>query len=219
MKKNNMKKGITLIEIILAIVLIAIILGITIPKLMSNSERAELKSVITSDVKSIVESAMLWKKASASAQNNFMSIDANDLNSRLPSNMVVDGTQGIIFSSGLNSGNQDANGFNQTGVQYHITWTISNDANHQDTANFSIAMDITNGATDLTWDAKTQQYAQDVFNDTIAELTNGTATVSTSGTFNGGVNNSTGGTYTAPTGGATVTCGGNVVCYDNVRFQ
>lgn len=219
MKKNNMKKGITLIEIILAIVLIAIILGITIPKLMSNSERAELKSVITSDVKSIVESAMIWKRSSAGAQNNFMSIDANDLNSRLPSNMAVDGTQGIIFSSGLNTGNTDANSFNQTGVQYHITWTISNDASHTDTANFSIAMDISNGATDLTWDPKTQQYAKDVFNDTIAELTNGGATVAGTGTFNGGVNNSTGGTYTAPTGGATVTCGGNVVCYDNIRFQ
>jgi len=47
MKKTNMKKGITLIEIILAIVLIAIILGVTIPKLMTNSAKAEIKTVIT----------------------------------------------------------------------------------------------------------------------------------------------------------------------------
>ena len=228
MKKNNMKKGITLIEIILAIVLIAIILGITIPKLMSNSDRAEIKSVITSDVKSIVEAALLWKKSSATALGSYIALDGQDLNSRLPSNMVVaTGTasaayEGTIYSSGLGTGNQEAGDERNTGAQYAVTWVITTTPDNGLTGNFSIAMDISRGIADLTWDGKTQQYARDVFNDTIAELTNGTGVIATAGTIITGINNNTQVTgYSATATGATVTCtsNGNVVCYDNIKFQ
>lgn len=224
MKKKNMKKGITLIEIILAIVLIAIILGITIPKLMSNSDRAEIKSVITSDVKSIVEAAMIWKKSSAGASGNFVNLDASDLNSRLPSNMLVDSTQGIIFSSALNTGVEDTAGDknSETGAQYKVQWKIG--AATGEAGAFSIAMDISNGVDDLNWDDKTRDYAKDVFNDVIAELTNGEGTNDqvTSGKVNGGiVSGKNSATWTAPTTGSDIDCSTTAtsVCYNNIKFQ
>ena len=217
--KQNMKKGITLIEIILAIVLIAVIMGITIPKLMSNSAKAEVKQVITSDVRSIVESANMWKKASAKAKGTYKELSAGVLNSRLPSNMAVDSALGLIYSSGLKTGTVDANNVPQTGVKYTVLWQF--DSTKTNTGHFSIGMDITQGADStvgLGWDPKLQQYALDVFTDTIAELTDGTMTPDS--------------TQTQTASGATITNGvavldrpfdctntNNVVCQGDLEIK
>ena len=174
MKKQNMKKGITLIEIILAIVLIAIIMGITIPKLMSNSTKAEIKQTITSDVRSIVEAANTWRRASSTASGSFMVLSSGRIDSRLPSNMAVDPVKGYIYSSGLSTGNKDGS-FDETGVRYTVSWQFDDalkgiDPDFTNTMNYSIAMDVTLGDTDLNWDSKMVQYAKDVFGDTIAEI-------------------------------------------------
>ena len=172
MKKQNMKKGITLIEIILAIVLIAIIMGITIPKLMSNSTRAEIKQTVTSDLRSIVEAATTWKRASSEAGGNYINITSGRLNTRLPSNMQVDETEGLIYSSGLRTGNNGGTGnnFQLTGPVYTVMWQFDPVAN-TDTGRFSIGVDFTYGRDVLDCDPKILGYARDVFNDTIVEIT------------------------------------------------
>jgi len=213
MKKQTMKKGITLIEIILAIVLIAIIMGITIPKLMSNSAKAEIKQVITSDIRSIVEAANTWKRASADAGGNFRNLNSAALNSRLPSNMVVDGAKGYIYSSGLRTGTVDGTN-NETGVRYTVRWQFDNalegtSPNFINTGNFSIGMDYDLGATHLTWDAKMQAYAQDVFNDTIEEIAGNNHTLFTTdiNTLNAAGADS----------GTSFPCSANAVCQGNIN--
>jgi len=166
-KKTKMKKGITLIEIILAIVLIAIILGITIPKLMANSARAEIKQVISSDVKSIVEAAILWRKSTTSAAGSYSGINNRSIFSRLPTTMLVE--TGYIMSSGLNTGNGVAG--TNTGARYGITWSLKEGVAGTSRLAFSIAIDVTNGVELLKWDQKLSLYALEVFNDTVQAAT------------------------------------------------
>lgn len=208
MKKVKMKKGITLIEIILAIVLIAIIMGLTIPKLMENSERAEIKQVITSDVRAIIEAAVMWKKSSAAAAGNYQAISANNLISRLPSSMAVRG--GLIFSSGLNTGAADRLGSGEnpaTGVVYMIDWNLAGAAAGTAlTGRFGIGMDVQNGVEDLQWNANIQAYARDVFSDLVAEISDGGNTAFNAGAVNVGTN------FPCNTAATTV-------CFDAVRLN
>jgi type II secretory pathway pseudopilin PulG len=172
--KKTMKKGITLIEIILAIVLIAVILGITIPKLMSNSAKAEIKQTVTSDIKSIFKAAKDWRKSSAMADSSFRGLDGQDLASRLPSNMSVN-TDGVIFSAGLRTGNKDVTttSINDTGIKYVVRWQLAAEDNSKEKGRFSIAISVVDG-TNLGWSSRITTYAQDMLKDTIAEAVSGT---------------------------------------------
>jgi len=214
LKKTNMKKGITLIEIILAIVLIAIILGVTIPKLMSNSARAEIKTVITSDVKSIVESAGTWRKSSATAAGTYLKVSGANLDHTLPSNIVVT-TAGLILSSGLKTGVAvDGSAASEgTGVVYYIfndTGTNAADGNADKSNEFSLYADFQGGSDNLNWDDKTRGYAEDVFTDVIAEVTDNPNPVKNTA-------------YSTAVGGVTFNCtAGNsntAVCYTHLEVR
>lgn len=172
-QQKRMKKGITLIEIILAIVLIAIILGIAIPKLMSTQNQGEIKQTIVSDVKSIVEAASLWRKSAAAADGVYTDISPTAIRSRLPQSMQVDAAQGLIFSSGLATGQNNATtaAMRNTGVVYTVWFNLTNDAaNPADTMSFAIAIDTTFGGDELGWDLRMQEYALDAFQDTLTDL-------------------------------------------------
>jgi prepilin-type N-terminal cleavage/methylation domain-containing protein len=179
-QQRNMKKGITLIEIILAIVLIAVISGIAIPKLMSNSTQAEIKSTIVSDVKSITEAISLWRKSSATSNGVNRVLDVTEIRSRLPLNMQVDANLGVISSSGLATGesNDDEASFRNTGVVYSVWFNLTDEvaglgdeaATTHDTSSFAIAIDTTFGAAELGWDIRMQEYALDIFQDAITDL-------------------------------------------------
>ena len=208
--KSNMKKGITLIEIILAIVLIAIILGLTIPKLMKNSQNAEIKQTISSDVKAIVEAAVLWRKSSAGANNNFRTLNNNALNSRLPNGMVIINTGAAgerITSAGLKTGGAPAD---SSGIEYFITWQFDTVAHATESGNFSLGADFTKGNTDLQWDGKTFAYATDAFTDTVTSINNATV-----------LNSNQAHIVSFSSGAPTINCAdaANVVCRGNISVQ
>lgn len=211
MKRTNMKKGITLIEIVLAIIIIAIIAGITIPKLMSQSDRAEMKQVITSDIKSIVDAAVMWKKSSSASSGNFQAVSTDNIESRLPSNMAVDAGKGLIYSAGFPTGTTDTLGGGAanagTGIVYTISWQF--DSTRTATGRFSIAMDIQNGTTQLDWDEKLQAYATEVFEDTINEMSDRD--------YNQWATDIT----TTGTGGITFECSDSAktICLGNIRVN
>jgi type II secretory pathway pseudopilin PulG len=211
--KKNMKSGITLIEIILAIVLIAVIMGITIPKLMSNSAKAEMKTVITSDLKSIIDAANTWRKSSSTSNGNFQNINSAEIFSRLPSNMRVEGTKGLIHSSGLRTGLDDNLGAGTTGkgtgVTYTITWQFDS-TTYPQSGNFSIGMSIKNGIEDLNWDSKLMTYAKDIFRDVIYE------------TSDGNFNAHTSSITTTGSSGVAMACGtaaSDAICLGNIRVN
>ena len=223
-KKSNMKKGITLIEIILAIVLIAIILGITIPKLMANSARAEIKAVISSDVKSIVEAATLWRKSSSIAKGSYVRLSSDKLNTRLPNTMEVITSSQLIMSSGLKTGSADA--VDKTGVRYVVLWSFGTPVATTPVGRFAIGMDIDKAITDLQWDSKLRAYAREIFTDIVAEVSDGgtaygsdivptdgftpaSGAAATAGTANGD-------SFTLP---CSTTDSDKAVCYDQILIS
>jgi prepilin-type N-terminal cleavage/methylation domain-containing protein len=156
MKQNVFKKrgGLTLIEVILAIVVVAVIMGIVIPKVMSNSDKAQIKQVISSDVRSIIQAAADWKRTSADAGGTYTNIAASKLDSRLPSNMSKNSSDQITSS-----------GFNGGCVYGLVSSTITNAGD-----SFELAMDCTNAKNALNWSAKLQAYATEAFKDTVKSL-------------------------------------------------
>ncbi|MCP4971312.1 MAG: prepilin-type N-terminal cleavage/methylation domain-containing protein [Arcobacter sp.] len=173
--EKKMKKGITLIEIILAIVLIAIILGIAIPKLMTNSTQAEIKQTAVSDLKSIVEAASLWRRSSAKANGNFKEVSVDEIESRLPSNMEADTTKGIIYSSGLKTGTLNGS-IDETGLQYSILWDPGLSSTPPE-GSFTIVVDARKGQNDLGWEGRMARYALEVFDDALMDMADNEAAV------------------------------------------
>ena len=151
-KYGSKRKGFTLIEVILAIVVVAVIMGIVIPKVMSNSDKAQIKQVISSDVRSIISAAADWKRTDRTDANGvYDNISAELLSSRLPSNMDVDEANKYIKSSGFNGG---------------CIFTLDSNGSSA----FKMGMDCTTAATKLSWSSKLKAYAREAFIDTIKSL-------------------------------------------------
>ena len=170
MRQDIKKKrgGFTLIEVILAIVVVAVIMGIVIPKVMSNSDKAQIKQVISSDTRSIIQAAADWKRTSADASGTYTNISASALDSRLPSNMKSDGTN--ILSSGFNGGCKfgvDASTINTPGDS------------------FIIAVDCSGAKSALNWSSKLIAYAKEAFVDTVKSVGDVNATTNSSATVDG----------------------------------
>ena len=155
--RKKQRGGFTLIEVILAIVVVAVIMGIVIPKVMSNSDKAQIKQVISSDVRSIVQAAADWKRTSSDAGGTYANIKAEYLDSRLPSSMKVEdyGGEKVIKSSGFNKG-----------CKFGL------DASQITTAgdSFILAMDCSNAQQALNWNSKLQSYAREAFMDTVKSI-------------------------------------------------
>jgi len=99
-KQTNLqqKKGFTLIELMIAIVIMATLAALIIPKIMSNSRSAEMSATIQSDVKSINTAVGKWKMESSNSDGTYNNIDVKGLCSYLPDNMACDDTW--IYSGG-----------------------------------------------------------------------------------------------------------------------
>ena len=177
MRQNVLKKrgGFTLVEIILAIVVVAVIMGIVIPKVMSNSDKAQIKQVISSDVRSIIQAAADWKRTSADASGTYANITADKLDSRLPSNMSKNSSNQIT-SSGFNGG---------------CVYGLAKSKINQDGDSFILAMDCTSAKNALNWSAKLQAYATEAFKDTVKSLGGSNVTDDTSSNNVNGIDCST----------------------------
>ena len=155
--KANIKakrRGFTLIEVILAIVVVAVIMGIVIPKIMSNSDKAQIKQVISSDVRSIISAAADWKRTDqTTSDGTYKNISAELLDSRLPSNIQVDADNKYIKSSGFHGG---------------CLFTLVKDAD--DGHNFKMGMDCSDAAKKLNWSSKLIAYAKQAFIDTVKTI-------------------------------------------------
>lgn len=216
---KKMKKGITLIEIILAIVLIAIILGITIPKLMSNSDQAEIKNAISNDVKTITEAANIWRKQTVAANGTFLDVSAGNITSLLPNTMTVVGD--YIMSSGLRTGD----GTNRnTAVRYFIRNNFGTGTNR---GTFALGMEIVPagaaaGAAGSTagWDQRMMTYALNAFNDAIQSTSAGVITGGPRATqFTGAVTIGTTVNATCVGGSGYSAAATSTICFDTINVR
>ena len=156
-KHTNMKKGITLIEITFAIIIIAIIASITIPKILENAAKTEMKVVVSNDAKSIYDSLIDWKSTNSDAKaNGFKNINTTAIKFIIPESMVVNSQN--ISSAGLKIA-----GTSSTGVIYKIS-------NINATKSFVVEIDTTNGQKDLTWSDNYVGNIIEVFKNTFSQL-------------------------------------------------
>jgi type II secretory pathway pseudopilin PulG len=227
-----MKKAITLIEIIIAIVLIAIILGLTIPKIMSNAKRAEIKQTIVSDVKAIIGASQDRVKSSYSKAYNNVNSDDKCINgvaieSFLSSDFKV-GFAGelneFIYSTGFETGSADPAFVN--GIRYIVAQRISAPNANNGIQTFAIAMDLSGAANSiegLGWDQKEIQYAREVFDSTINEASQRQSILLESGTFTSGSGaeaDDSRQNRATPTSVATLDCGLDTSrCYEGINVK
>ena len=130
------KKGFTLMEIIFVVVIIGAISGVTIPKILSNSQQTQLMSTVQSDAKTILTKASQWKANDPDSNSSFLNINASAFKDYLPSGMVVEnGTDTkpadatVIDSSGYGKGLSYAvKGLSQNGIEIKTSFggVISN---------------------------------------------------------------------------------------------
>ena len=100
MNTSKMKSGFTMMELIFVIVIIAGLMAMFIPKITSNADKAEVSSVLSSDIKSILSKATEWKKMDSDSKGTFEGITTAKLAPYLPDNMSYDESGDYIKSSG-----------------------------------------------------------------------------------------------------------------------
>jgi type II secretory pathway pseudopilin PulG len=155
--KTNMKRGITLIEITFAIIIIAIIAGITIPKILENAAKTEMKVVVSNDAKSIYDSLIDWKSTNLDAkQNGFKNINTTAIKFIIPESMEVNSQN--ISSAGLK-----VPGSSSSGVIYKIS-------NINSTKSFVFEIDTSNGRNNLDWSDNYVGNIKEVFKNTFSQL-------------------------------------------------
>jgi prepilin-type N-terminal cleavage/methylation domain-containing protein len=188
MTKSRKRGGFTLIEIIITIVVVAVIMGIVIPKIMSNSSRAEISQVISSDVTSIATAASEWRRVRG--RNIYGGINAGQLQGFLPASLKVGRLGGlaltgindadtVVFSSGLAQGCVYRVGAKGTGADSGLL-DISMDCNYGAGAAYYVGgttqgtHDIVpvNAQTTFTWDDTMVNFAVSAFVNAVTSLHN-----------------------------------------------
>lgn len=105
------KKGLTLPEILFAVLVITVIMSLLLPNIINSKDRAIISSTVTNDAKLLAQAFTEWKGNSSYSNGTYANIETGMLTSFLPETMSVDdgGTPNdfsddIIKSSGLNGG-------------------------------------------------------------------------------------------------------------------
>lgn len=161
-EEAKLKKAFTLMELVFVIIIIAIIAAVTIPKILDNSDKTQIASIVGSDIKSIYRAAGEWKKSSNAAGGSYSTISGDKISAYLPTNMSVD-AGGWIYSSGLNKG---------------IRYEILSDKINSDGDSFKVFVDLQTARDRNHWSTNIQKYAElkatDILQRTSADPTKAT---------------------------------------------
>ena len=177
MKRKSTKKAFTLLELIFAIVLAAIIAALFIPNIISTKRSGQMTSTVQNDVRNIFAAAAKWRDQSSDSDGTFNNINVSELCSYLPDSMECDGT--YIYSSGYKKGN------NQGMIRYKILSYKKS----QNGDSFKIFMDASPLATARQWQTREKQKIETTFDNVCKQLsTDKTVTADTAATDIGSAN-------------------------------
>ena len=98
-KIPKMRKGFTLIELIMVMIVLAILVGIVIVKIMNSSKETEIKDTLRTDISQIVRAANNWRQSDSASDGTYDNISTSKLCDYLPNNMQCDSN--YIYSSGF----------------------------------------------------------------------------------------------------------------------
>jgi len=159
---RKMRKGFTLMEVIFVVIIIAMIASFTIPKILSNSDKTQIASVLGSDVKSLYQAASEWKRSSTDSDGTWSNLDNAKLEAYLPANMSYDSTNNYIVSSGFSGS-----------IHYKVlSDKISNDGD-----SFKVLIDMSKAKDNSKWNDNVVKYAETKANNLIAKIANNTNSV------------------------------------------
>jgi len=135
--------GFTLVELIFVIVIIAILVSLFYPVIMSNKEKANINAVVGNDAKLISGAITQWKSQSSQSKGNYNGISDAAIAIYLPNTMSYSG--GYIHSSGLNGG---------------IAYQVASDKITNDGDSIKIYVDFTKAINDSKFNPRIIQYAE-----------------------------------------------------------
>jgi competence protein ComGC len=104
-KSMQSKKAFTMMELILVAIVMAVLIAVFYPTIMSNSKENTLTGTVNTDIKNIIKASNKWKTQDAQSDGTFANITTNAICPYLPQNMRCD--KKGIHSSGFH----DANGY------------------------------------------------------------------------------------------------------------
>ena len=143
--RKNFKKGFTLIEIIIVVVIIGILVSLFYPSIMSNKDKAIINSTVGNDVKLLSGAITEWKTTSPDSNGTYSSLTTAEIAPYLPSGMTYSG--GAIHSSGLDGG-----------IAYQI---LSSKINNNGDS-FKVYMDFTKAINNNNYSSRIKTYAETV---------------------------------------------------------
>ncbi len=98
------KNGFTLLELIFAIVVVAIIISLIYPTIIANKNKAVISSTVGNDAKLISQAVTQWKGSSSNSNGSYSNLTTAAIAIYLPNTMKYNSSGGYIESSGLNGG-------------------------------------------------------------------------------------------------------------------
>ena len=183
--RKNFKKGFTLIEIIIVVVIIGILVSLFYPSIMSNKDKAIINSTVGNDVKLLSGAITEWKTTSPDSNGTYSAITTKKVATYLPSGMNYDTATDTIQSSGLNGG---------------IAYQIISDKINTNGDSFKVYADFTAAITNNNYDDRIKTYAETVAMDKWKKLSTDKTDTTTVGNADGldaaNADFSTGGTTT-----------------------
>lgn len=148
MKKQNMKKGISLLEILIAIVLIAVIAAMLFKFLSGKKEEIVYKNSLDTFLQSFHEGMLKYSTEAVAANENFVGATATSVIPFMNSNIIV------LSGSVLTPKVGNLNGL------LEVTVNPARDANANNNRRYKTMFDITKLSSANSWTAEQRQKAE-----------------------------------------------------------
>jgi prepilin-type N-terminal cleavage/methylation domain-containing protein len=116
--KKNMKKGFTLLEIVMSIILLAVVAYMVYPNIIAGKDKSEITSALNADAKSIMLAVSEWKSTDTkNSDGTFNALTNLLLVPYLPTSLRYDSVSKAIVSSAINVGGSYTN---PKGIKYTV---------------------------------------------------------------------------------------------------
>jgi len=146
--RQGFRRGFTLIELIVVIVIMAGLAYVVINKVLANSKSSQLTSIVNNDVAQIVKAVNKWKENDSASDGTFNGLTTDSVCPYLPNNMYC--ANGKIYSSGYHTTAGGGEGTSR------IYYQLTADKITNDNDSFKIFADASDLANAEHWDDRTK---------------------------------------------------------------
>lgn len=143
--KNKMKKGMTLFEMVMVMLVAAVILYLIYPTIMFNYNKTVINSAITNDIKMISQAVNEWRNTDGDSDGTYRNVTTSEVIPYLPTQMSYDAGTNSIKSSGLKGG---------------ISYQLISDVISTNGDSIKILVNFTEAITTKNYDTRTITYAE-----------------------------------------------------------